>query len=806
MRNHLILHGHFYQPPRENPYTGLVPLQESAAPFHNWNQRITRECYAANTASRFLRYDGRIEDIVNNYEVLSFNFGPTLFWWLKQHAPHVYEAIIEADRRSVERNDGHGNAIAQAYNHTILPLDSPEDARIQIRWGLEDFAYHFDRQAEGMWLPETAVNGQVIDLLIEEGVRFIILSPWQAEAYFAEGSKDWTPLKGEPIAPWRPYRIDRPAGSIAVFFYNHELAEGISFGHYLQNADSLYTRLLGYHNNAAPGHLVHTATDGEVYGHHEPFGDMCLAALRRHVEREGKFRFTNYGYYLAQHPPGHIVRLRSGEDELGTSWSCAHGVSRWFKDCGCATGGEEGWNQRWRTPLRRSFEALSRSGREIYAREMGALSGADPEEIAGRYIDVLTGRSSHADFAAAYLRTSDEEQERRFFELLEGFRYRLFMFTSCGWFFNDISGLEPQQNIQYAHKTLSLFQSYSEEDLYRELEQGLARATSNLPEVGSGADLLADAVPSLSPVLEAATYFFIKLLVRERTRSSEAYGFFTLDTYELHSKAEKEAEAEIGVFNTTTRERSSYAISSIIDEEGGLLLRGKEQTSGAEPFDLEINRLPAELRHKITGFLMRATEESFLQSAEAIYEEARFAVIQTDKLQSAMPGIIRKSAELALYTLLKRYVHARRELLEPARVSELEELLSFTVSYELEFEKEEIRKELTDYFWDIFEQHDGRAPTQSESLVRLMRAFSAAGIKPDLTIPQKHVFAGVCRWRKRLSGSTSLDFPHSSRLEREKFSALGEDEREELRRTIALADTMGIYVDELKELDAASRA
>ncbi|MFO7849250.1 MAG: glycoside hydrolase, partial [Spirochaetia bacterium] len=212
MKNSLILHGHFYQPPREHPWTGLIPNQESAAPFHDWNQRITKECYAANTASRFLRYDGRIEDIINNYEILSFNFGPTLLGWLRTYAPHIHEAIVEADKRSILHNNGHGNAIAQSYNHTILPLDTEEDARLQIRWGLRDFYSHFGREAEGMWLPETGVNGNVLDLLIEEGLKYVILSPWQAKSIKAEGSREKTLLDGTPAPSWRPYRIEGKRG------------------------------------------------------------------------------------------------------------------------------------------------------------------------------------------------------------------------------------------------------------------------------------------------------------------------------------------------------------------------------------------------------------------------------------------------------------------------------------------------------------------------------------------------------------------------------------------------------------------
>jgi hypothetical protein len=801
MRNSLILHGHFYQPPRENPFTGLVPLQESAAPFHDWNHRITRECYAANTASRFLHYDGRIEDIVNNYEILSFNFGPTLFWWLRSKAPHVYEAILEADRHSVERNDGHGNAIAQAYNHTILPLDSPEDARLQISWGLKDFRFHFGRDAEGIWLPETAVNGQVLDLLIDEGVRFIILSPWQAEAIHAEGTKEKEELDGEPAPSWRPYRIDRPAGSLAVFFYNHELAEGISFGHYLQNADSLYTRLLSYHNNADPAHLVHAATDGEVYGHHEPFGDMCLAALRKHVEQGDKFHFTNYGRYLAEHPPQYEVKLLAGEEQRGTSWSCVHGVSRWYKDCGCSTGGKEGWNQKWRSPLRQGLEALSTAGREIYAREMRALTHAEPEEVADRYIDVLTGSTPPEEFAAAYLRPHDEERQRRFFNLLEAFRYRMFMFTSCGWFFNDISGLEPRQNIHYAYKTVRLFQPYTDRDLYGELAAYLGRAKSNISSRGTGADLLAESVPRLSPGLEAAVYYFLKLLTRGTEIELEPYGFFGLVDYEVYSQEEKEAEARFTVSDNTTGDQYIYTLSARTGSDGELHISAQDMLSGNGARAVDLGKLPAELRRTVTGFLTRSTVESFSASAEPLFDEARFAVIQCNRLNTELPGVIRKSAELSLSTLLRHYVFQRERLLETGRVEEIEDLLSFAVTFELQFEKEEIRHALTDFLWDTFEHYAGEGcPGHCELLVRLIRAFSGAGLQPDLTIPQKHVFSGLRQWRRTLRGSGALTVQPPGDEEVQAYRSLSSNQQQELHRFIELADTMWIYADDLKRI------
>ena len=381
MKNNLIIHGHFYQPPRENPWIGLIPRQKSASPYENWNRKITKECYAANTYSRFLDANGSIVDIINNYTYISFNFGPTLLNWLMSYAPTIYAQILEADRLSLNNNAGHGNAIAQAYNHSILPLCSLEDAETQIIWGLKYFESRFNRSSEGFWLPEAAVNSSIIDLLIKQKIKFIILSPWQAEAFCPLGSKKWKPLGDNPIPSDRVYRIDRPQGSIAVFFYNHQLAHGISFEHYLTDADRLYEKLLTFRHTARPDHLVNIATDGEIYGHHEPFGDMCLAALVRIIDRENDFTLSNYGRYLEEHPPTYLAQLKEGENNLGTSWSCFHGVDRWYRDCGCTTGGKEGWNQKWRAPLRDALIHLRDSLKNIFINEIPNFSGTDPQKI-----------------------------------------------------------------------------------------------------------------------------------------------------------------------------------------------------------------------------------------------------------------------------------------------------------------------------------------------------------------------------------------------------------------------------------------
>src|SRR5215212_2708592 len=354
----LIIHGHFYQPPRENPWTGEVDLEPGAAPFHDWNERIHAECYAPN---------------IVNYPLISFNFGPTLLSWLESHHRDTYQQILNADRESAAAHGGHGNAIAQAYGHAILPLCNERDRLTQVVWGLADFHYRFGREAEALWLPETAANDQVLALLIERGMRYVILAPNQAK-----GSVDVS----------KPYLFRHPDGSgssLAIFFYNGPLARAIAFEGALASSRVLVEKFL---SAAQLGELVSVATDGETYGHHFKFGDLCLAHAVEFDAKQAGFRITNYGEYLDRHPPETEVEIDSGASGEGSSWSCAHGVGRWSRDCGCHTGGEAGWNQAWRQPLRAALNFL-RDDAAVKFESAGNKLLSDPWAARNKYIAVI---------------------------------------------------------------------------------------------------------------------------------------------------------------------------------------------------------------------------------------------------------------------------------------------------------------------------------------------------------------------------------------------------------------------------------
>lgn len=494
----LIIHGHFYQPPREDPWTLEIEYQASAYPFHNWNERINRECYAANAASRVLDNSGRIIDIINNYEFISFNFGPTLLKWIKNFDPKTFERIIEADRKSMERNNGHGNAIAQVYNHIILPLACEKDIITEVEWGLKAFEIDFGRESEGIWLSETAINDKVAEILIDYGIKFIILSPQQAEKVILDGKE--VDVSNGNIDTSKPYFLEEKNGRIAVFFYNQEIASKVSFQHLLRNVEFLRGEILRFKGSLSESKLINYATDGEVYGHHEPFGDMCLARLIYENKIRKDFNFTNYANFLESHPPVAQVILKKGNEALGTSWSCIHGVDRWRRDCGCSEGGKEGYNQKWREPLRLAFDFLRD---RLFEKALEILPHylTDFWKARNDYITYIydfrydKAREERKKFLSRNARKAlNENEEKLVMKLMEALHMELLMYTSCGWFFSEISGIETIQNMKYACQLLYYTEELFSQEVEIEFLNILSRAKSNISEFGNGKDIFNEQV------------------------------------------------------------------------------------------------------------------------------------------------------------------------------------------------------------------------------------------------------------------------------------------------------------------------
>ncbi|MBW6503501.1 DUF3536 domain-containing protein [bacterium] len=486
MDRYVCIHCHFYQPPRENPWLESIEVQDSAFPFHDWNERVTAECYGANAFSRVLAGDGRIEKIVNNYSRISFNFGPTLLSWMEEKSPEEYRAILEGDRESRKAFSGHGSALAQGYNHIILPLANARDKATQVRWGIRDFTHRFGRPPEGMWLPETAADAGTLETLAGEGIRFTILAPRQAAKVRKKGSRDWRNVSDGRIDPAIPYELHLPSGrKICLFFYDGPISQGVAFERLLDNGESLANRLLGAFSDQRPWpqQLVHIATDGETYGHHHAHGEMALTHALRLFDANPEVRVTNYGEHLERFPPTHEVRIFDN-----SSWSCVHGVERWRSDCGCNSGGRPGWNQEWRKPLREAMDGLRDTIAPLFEGE-GRKVFKDPWAARDEYISVILDRSEASVDGFLGRHAAGEltpEQKIRALQLMEIQRQAMLMYTSCGWFFDDLSGIETVQVLQYAGRVVQLSREIFGDSVEAGFLERLERAKSNVPEHKDG--------------------------------------------------------------------------------------------------------------------------------------------------------------------------------------------------------------------------------------------------------------------------------------------------------------------------------
>lgn len=481
MNKFLCIHGHFYQPPRENPWLETVEVQDSAAPFHDWNERITAECYGRNAAARLLDHDRKIRAIVNNYSKISFNFGPTLLTWMKEKMPWVHDAIVQADKESQKNFSGHGSALAQVYNHIIMPLANERDKKTQVIWGMRDFESRFGRKPEGMWLAETAADTETLEVLAEHGIKFTILSPFQASKVRQGEAGEWQDVNGGKIDPARPYLARLPSGrTITLFFYDAPVSQGIAFEKLLDSGEKFAGRLLSAFSDAREGdQFVHVGTDGESYGHHHRYGEMALAYAIENIESNKLARITIYGEYLEAHEPEWEVMIHEK-----SAWSCSHGVGRWMEDCGCNSGGHAGWNQGWRGPLREALDWLRDSVTRAFE-ERGKALLKNPWAARDDYISVMLDRTDESveGFLKRHaVKELTEEDKIAVLKLMELQRHALLMYTSCGWFFDELSGIETVQVVQYAARVIQL----AEDVLGLQVEEGflqkLEKARSNIVE------------------------------------------------------------------------------------------------------------------------------------------------------------------------------------------------------------------------------------------------------------------------------------------------------------------------------------
>jgi alpha-amylase/alpha-mannosidase (GH57 family) len=556
MDRYICIHGHFYQPPRENPWLEAIEIQDSAHPYHDWNERVTAECYAPNSAARLLDGEQKIVDIVSNYAKISFNFGPTLLSWMEEFSPGAYEAVLEADRLSMERFSGHGNAIAQAYNHIIMPLASSRDKRTQVLWGIKDFERRFQRFPEGMWLPETAVDMETLDVLAGAGIKFTILAPHQAARVRMIGTNEWQDVSSAKIDPTRPYVCRLPSGKeIVLFFYDGPISRAVAFERLLNRGEDFADRLMGgFSDERTWPQIVHIATDGESYGHHHRFGDMALAFALHHIESNGLAKLTNYGAYLEKNPPNHEAEITEN-----SSWSCVHGIERWRSNCGCNSGGHSDWSQEWRAPLRASLDRLRdrlASHYELKAREYLK----DPWKARDDYIDVILDRSPESrvlffEKHATWVLTDEETVATH--KLLELQRHVLLMYTSCGWFFDELSGIETVQVIQYAARAIQLCEGFSGESLEPGFLADLKEAKSNITQHGDGASIYDKFVkPVVVDLKKTAVHYAVSSLFEDYGERTNIYCYnVQLEDYQRTDAGRtKLAVGRASVVSNITRE------------------------------------------------------------------------------------------------------------------------------------------------------------------------------------------------------------------------------------------------------------
>lgn len=712
MNVYLTIHCHFYQPPRENPWIDEIERQDTAEPFHDWNERIDSECFTPNGWARIKDGHGRIIDIVNNFQYISFNIGPTLMSWLEEKSPLLYERILEADRKSAAEHNGHGNAIAQVYNHMILPLANTRDKITQVRWGIADFKYRFGRDPESIWLAETAVDYPTLEVLIDHGIKYLILSPMQAQRCRPLGGKEWIDVSNGQIDPTRAYRCFLPDGSlryIDIFFYDGPISRAVGFEDLLHDSRKLVSRL---QSAISPDRqhvqLISAATDGETYGHHKPYGEMALAyAAVKEAPARG-FKLTNYGEFLEMNPPQWEVEIKSV-----SAWSCAHGVGRWLDDCGCKD--EMSMHQRWRRPLREALDWLRDELIVLYEREAPQFLN-DPWEARNDYISVILKRTDESlkEFFARHGRADlDGDERNRAVLLLEMQRHAMLMYTSCAWFFSELSRIETVQVLRYAARAIQLAEEFSDYNYEDNFILRLEAAPSNIPSFGNGAAIYRQLVkPSVVRLERVAHFYAVKALFEELPKQSRIFSF---DAQQLDLHIERAGLLSLAVGRVKLK---SIITSEVRDFVFGLLhtggrdiycavrpypgnahykhikteifrrfdeqslmeiIRGIDEHFG--PYNFTFKDLLIEMRRDLLKRVSDEMLQRFAQTYERIYEDNQRVIraLKADGLP--VPTEYRIAAEYTLSWRLNKQIEQLVDVFDPESYKEIQSIIAETEEY-----------------------------------------------------------------------------------------------------------------------------
>ena len=771
----VVIHAHFYQPERLNPWTGVLEPEPSAAPDRDWNERVHRECYRPNAFARIFDGDRRVRNLVNNYERLSFNLGPTLLSWMERAHPATYAKVLDADWRSSVRT-GHGNAIAQAYNHLILPLANARDVRTQIRWGLADFRHRFSRPAEGMWLPEAAADRSTIDALIEAGVRFTVLAPHQGQRVRRPGGQ-WQDVDGA-IDTSRPYRHEHSDGSgrwTSVFFYDGPLSQALAFDPATTEASVLVERLRGARR--ADG-LVHAAVDGETFGHHHPFAELGLAYALNVAGPAAGLEPTNYGAYLEQHPAVDEVQIHAEP----TSWSCAHGVGRWERDCGCSTDGRPGWNQRWRTPLRAALDVVRDAAIDAFETR-GRQLLRDPWKARDDYIAVRLRTMTPTAFLARHARSSLSESEQTdIWSLLESQRHAMVMYTSCGWFFADVSGIETVYVLRSAARVLDLLEEVGVPAPRAEMLTLLSEATSNKPEAGTGADVWHSHVATATiPPSRVAAHLTLLSTVRAPVPSQLEVAGYRASIADLRHDSRGPISlttARIHLTSTATARTTSFGCAVVhlggLDFTGALmradsqseyqeavaalwqvfptaslgkLLRRMSDTFGTAEFGLDAAL--TEGRSEIARHVSEELDQRFGDEYRRLYQTHRRELEMLTAAGYQLPRNLRAAAELALSTEMEDRVAvalATGPLNGAASFAAVREILESARSNGYDLDVEPLRSSLTANVTEAAKQACASLdPADVAHLDRWLELSELLGVPADITLAQEAAFEVATR-------------------------------------------------------------
>ncbi len=790
MERFVCIHGHFYQPPRENPWLEEVESQESAYPYHDWNQRVTAECYAPNTASRIIGPDRRIVDIVNNYSMISFNFGPTLLSWMERNAQETYEAILEADARSVKEFSGHGSAIAQAYSHMIMPLASERDKITQVRWGVADFKARFRRIPEGMWLPETAVDTPTLEVLAQEGIKFTILAPHQAKRFRRTGEAEWEEARNGGLSTNRPYLCRLPSGkTISIFFYNEAISKDVAFGGLLNDGEAFAKRIISGFTEDGGDQILSIATDGETYGHHHKFGEMALSYCLHYIKANRLARLTNFGEFLEMNPPQDEVEIAER-----TSWSCEHGVDRWIDDCGCKTGVCP--LQKWRRPLREAMDWLRDNAAEAYESEMRKYS-EKPWEVRDNYITVVLDRSPESVdlfFKRNFKEGPGKEDRVKILKLLEMQRHSMLMQTSCGWFFDDISRIETIQIMRHAARAIQLLKEAAGRDLEQGYLERLKASKSNYSALGDGARIYeAFVMPSKVNLPRVGIHYAISSIFNgEKGGPHRVYCYIVEDKAYERQKAGKNVlvtgnsrvtsaitleEDEIwysalwlgdhNIFGGVRRQMGSdefsdaqrrlHAMIQAGDIQRAIILLGKY--FGKEGCSCSLSDLFKDRQIEVLERILEASVGRARSYYQQVYEDNLAAMTFMKGLSLNVPIELRASAEVVLtYNM----VEALRGEPDPGV---FERLAEDAMRLEIELDKGMIGLEAK----RCIERELGRLREDPEDLGRmerlrrLLRSVESLRLGINYWLAQNMLFQIISKWQGYMKARESSGDPNATR-------------------------------------------